>query len=145
MAIQDAALSGDPNYFTTNMDALLPLLAAFLVGLLIAFIVAIIIGLFSTIGFVRMARTEKFGEAFNFGAILETIRKIGWGSYILALIILFVVAGVIAFILNLLTEIPYIGWIIWLILIPFLIIFEARYICRVYDAAGGSSPQAPLA
>ncbi len=135
-AVQDAVLSGDPDYFTTNIDALMPLVLAFMVGLLIAFIVAIIISLFSTIGFVRMARIGSFGEAFNFGAILDTIRKIGWGSYILALIILFIVAGIVGFVLNLLTEIPYIGWVLWIILIPILIIFEARYICRIYESSG---------
>ena len=137
-AIQEAAMSGDPNYFTNNMNALMPLVAAFMVGLLIAFIVAIILALFSTIGFVRMARTERFGEAFNFGAILDTISKIGWGSYILALIILIIIVGIIGFILNLFTLIPYIGWLIFLILIPFLIIFEARYICMDYEASGAA-------
>lgn len=135
-AVQEAAMSGDPEFFTNNIEVLMPLVAAFMVGLLIAFIVAIIIGLFSTIGFVRMARTEKFGEAFNFGAILETIRKIGWGSYILALIILFIVAGIIWLVINLFSMIPYIGWLIALILLPFMIIFDARYICRVYEASG---------
>ncbi|MDH7511129.1 MAG: DUF4013 domain-containing protein [Methanolinea tarda] len=135
-AFQAAAMSGDPNYFTTHTSELMPLFAGFMVGLLIAFIVAIIIGLFSTIGFVRMARTERFGEAFNFGAILGTIGKIGWGSYIVALIILFIVAGIIAFVLNLISMIPFIGFILWLVLLPFLIIFEARYICMVYESAG---------
>lgn len=142
-AFQKAAMSGDPNYFTTHTNELMPLFAGFMVGLLIAIVVAIIIGLFSTVGFVRMARTDRFGEAFNFGAILETIRKIGWGSYIIALIILFIVAGIIAFVLNLISMIPFIGLILWLILLPFLIIFEARYICMVYESAGEqpSTPQ----
>ncbi|OPX70460.1 MAG: hypothetical protein A4E36_00532 [Methanoregulaceae archaeon PtaB.Bin009] len=135
-AIQEAAMSGDPEFFTNNMEVLMPLVMAFMVGLLVAFIVAVILSLFSTIGFVRMARTERFGEAFNFGAILETIRKIGWGSYILALIILFIVAGIIWFVINLLSAIPFIGWLIALILLPFMIIFEARYITRVYEASG---------
>lgn len=141
-ALLNAGMSADPNYFTTHTSELMPLFAMFMVGLLIAFIVAIIIALFSTIGFVRMARTERFGEAFNFGAILETIGKIGWGSYIIALIILFIVAGIIAFVLNLISMIPFIGLILWLILIPFLIIFEARYICMVYESAG-EQPGAP--
>ena len=135
-AIQEAAMSGDPEFFTNNMEVLMPLVAAFMVGLLVAFIVAVILSLFSTIGFVRMARTERFGEAFNFGAILETIRKIGWGSYILALIILFIVAGIIWFVINLLSAIPFIGWLIALVLLPFMIIFEARYITMVYEASG---------
>ncbi|HNQ29467.1 MAG TPA: DUF4013 domain-containing protein, partial [Methanolinea sp.] len=54
-AIQEAAMSGDPEFFTNNMEVLMPLVTAFMVGLLVAFIVAIILSLFSTIGFVRMA------------------------------------------------------------------------------------------
>lgn len=137
-AIQEAAMSGDPEFFTNNMEVLMPLVAAFMVGVLIALIVAFILMLFSTIGFVRMARTERFGEAFNFGAIIETIRKIGWGSYILALIIFFIVAGIIWFVINLFNMIPFIGWLITLILLPFLIIFEARYITRIYEASGAA-------
>lgn len=135
-AFQAAAMSGDPNYLTTHTHELMPLFAGFMVGVVIAIIVAIIIALFSTIGFIRMARTEQFGEAFNFNAILETIRKIGWVNYIIALIILFIVAGIITFVLNLISMIPFIGLILWLILLPFLIIFEARYICMVYESAG---------
>jgi hypothetical protein len=144
-AIQVAAISGDPNYFTTHMEELVPLVMAFLVGLFIAIVVGIILALFYTIGYVRMARTDRFGEAFNFGAILSTIRKIGWGSYILALIILFIVAFIIGIVLSVFMSIPYVGWILWLILIPFLILFEARYICMVYDSAGETSIQVPPA
>lgn len=135
-AIQSAAMAGDPNYFATHMDTLLPLIGTFLIGLCIAVIVGIVLALFYTIGFVRMARTDRFGEAFNWSAILATIRKIGWGSYILSLIILVIVAWIIGFILNLFMAIPFIGWIIWLVLLPFLILFEARYICMVYDSSG---------
>jgi len=124
-----AGAAGAPEYFMS-------LLAGAMIGIVVAIIVAFIIALFSTIGFVRMARTERFGEAFNFGAILETIGKIGWGSYIIALIILYIVAGIIGIVLNLVSMIPFIGWILMLILLPFLILFEARYFCMVYESAG---------
>lgn len=144
-AIQAAAGSGDLNYYPTDLDLLIPIIGAFLVGLLIAIVVSIILSLFSTIGYVRMARTERFGEAFNFGAILATIRKIGWGSYILALIILFVVTGIIGILFGVFLTISWIGWIIWLVLVPILILFQARYICLVYDSAEETSVQAPTA
>jgi len=126
-AIMGAVMA--PEYLAT-------ILAGAMAGLVIAIIVAFILALFSTIGFVRMARTERFGEAFNFGAILETIGKIGWGSYIIALIILYIVAGIIGIVLNLVSHIPFVGWILMLILLPFLILFEARYFCMVYESAG---------
>jgi len=48
-----------------------------IVGLLIMLILGIIIAVFEVIGVVRFARTGSIGEAFNFGAILATIGKIG--------------------------------------------------------------------
>lgn len=104
-----------------------------LVGILIAVILAIILGLLALIGVVRFARTGKMGEAFNFGEIFATIGKIGWGTYILALIILIVIFGIIYVVLGL---IPIVGAIIELIIGPFLMVFAARYICQLYDSAG---------
>jgi hypothetical protein len=132
-AMQQAAMSGNPDYFTSNPELLIPLIGTFLIGLFIALVLAIIIGIIATIGIVRMARKERFGEAFNFSGIFETIRTIGWGSYILALIVLFIVLMVFGFILMLIMAIPYIGWLIYLVLLPPLSIFQARYLAQVYD------------
>ncbi len=129
-------LQGNPDYMVTNPDAFMGALAGILVGILIAIIVGFIIGLISTIGMVRLARTDKFGEAFNFGAILTTIRTIGWGTYIIALIVLFIVAFIFALILNIIMAIPFIGWLIYLFLLPLLILFEARFITLIYESAG---------
>ncbi len=108
------------------------LLGPALVGVLIAFILAIILGLLTVIGVIRFARTGKMGEAFNFSAILSTISKIGWGSYILALIVLAVILVIIYGILGL---IPILGPIIEIIMGPFITVFAARYICQLYDSA----------
>jgi len=132
-AIQQVSMSGNPDYFASNPELIMPLIGTFLVGMFIALILAIIIWIIGYIGIIRMARKERFGEAFNFSGIFETIRKIGWGSYILALIILAVVMMVIGFILMLIVAIPYIGWLIYLVLIPPVSIFSARYFAQVYD------------
>ena len=79
-AMQQAAMSGNPEYFATNPDLLMPLIGTFLIGLFIALVLAIIISIIANIGIIRMARKERFGEAFNFSGIFETIGKIGWGS-----------------------------------------------------------------
>ncbi|MFA5296059.1 MAG: DUF4013 domain-containing protein [Methanoregulaceae archaeon] len=131
--IQQAAMSGDPDFFLTNTELLVPIIGMFFAGLFIAVILGIIISLFMYIGIIRMARTDRFGEAFNFSGILETIRRIGWGSYILALIVLFVVMVVLAIVLAIVMSIPFIGWIIYLFLIPLLTIFQARYMVQVYE------------
>lgn len=106
--------------------------AGMIIGLLIMLIVALLCGLFAYIGIVRFARMEKFGEAFAFGAIKEKIEAIGWVKYIIALIVVGIVIGVISFILML---IPIIGWLLMFVLMPFFIIFQARYICNLYDSA----------
>jgi len=112
----------------------------------ILIIVAIIIALISPIGIIRFARTGQFGEAFNFGEILATIKKIGWLSYILALIIVAIVVGIPVLILwfilmALMIALPLVGLVIavlvLLVVIPIITVFEARYITQVYDSAAG--------
>ena len=125
-----------PDAAISDPTILMKMLPALGVGLLICLIIAVLIALVSMIGFVRMARTNKFGEAFAFHAILETIGKIGWGSYILSLILLWIVIAIIMIILELLTLIPIVGWIILFIFIPVVTIFEARYVTMVYDTSG---------
>lgn len=109
------------------------LLGPAFVGILIALILAIILGILALIGVIRFARTGKIGEAFNFGEIFSTIGKIGWGSYILALIVIAVILVIVYVILGL---IPILGSIIEIIIGPFISIFAARYICQLYDSAG---------
>ncbi|MFA4848718.1 MAG: DUF4013 domain-containing protein [Methanoregula sp.] len=107
-----------------------------LFGFIVVGIVLILTMIFATIGTIRFARTGSMGEAFNFGEISATIGKIGWGSYIIALIVLFVVLIIIEIILSIIGMIPVLGFIINIILVAPLTLFEARYLCQVYDAAG---------
>ena len=111
-----------------------------IMGMLFGFIVVAIIGIltmiFATIGIIRFARTGSMGEAFNFKEITATIGKIGWGPYIIALIVMIVVIVVIEIILSILGMIPIIGFIINIIFIAPVMLFEARYLCQVYDSAG---------
>jgi hypothetical protein len=103
-----------------------------LIGIPILLIVAVVVGLFAAMGTVRFARTDSFGEAFNFSAILAHIGRIGWGHYVVALVVLMVVLGVINAILSI---IPIIGWLISLVLAPAFSIFGARYVALLYDSA----------
>lgn len=106
------------------------------VGGLIMFVVAIIIALFSTIAGVRFARTDSFGEAFNFQAILDHIGRIGWGSYIIALIALYIAILAFVFVMMLVGVLTLgIGFILFVALSPALSIFVARYVTLVYDSA----------
>jgi len=113
-----------------------------LIGVLITLIVAFVIGLIEMMGVIRFARTGRMGEAFNFSAILDRIGKIGWGSYIIALIVVAIVACIIGFVLS---AIPVIGGLLLIIVIPALVIFVARFITLVYDSVPAEAPPVPPA
>jgi hypothetical protein len=121
-----AVMSGDQTAVMASVGNSLP-------GLVVLVIVAIIIALFEFIGIIRFARMGKMSEAFNFNAIVATIGKIGWTSYIIALIIMIVIIGIVEVICL---AIPYVGGLILFILVPFLVMFEGRYLCQIYDSAG---------
>ncbi len=113
--------------------------------LVVIILVDIIIAIVSPIGIIRFARTGNFREAFHFGEIIATIKKIGWLSYILALIIGYIVVGIPAAILwgiamALTIALPGIGFIIagilFLVTFPILGIVWARYLAQIYESAG---------
>jgi hypothetical protein len=123
-----------------------------LMGLM--FVLEIIIGIIMPVAAIRFARTGSFSEAFNFGAILETIKTIGWINYLIALILvtiviaipvciiifgMILVGGIIMFMLDGNTA-SLLGFIVAAILIiltlaPLFSVFQARYMTRVYDSA----------
>jgi len=121
-----AILSGQP-------AAILAAIGAALVGLVVFVIVAIFIALFACFGVIRFARTGSMGEAFNFSGIVATIGRIGWLSYIFALVILFIIIGIVEAIAS---AIPFIGQLLLFLITPFIVLFQARYLCQLYDSAG---------
>ena len=112
--------------------AIIGLLIAVLFGALIIVIVGIIIGLITATACVRFARTNSFSEAFNFGAIFTHISKIGWMTYIIALIMMGIIVGIVE-VISLV--IPYIGIVIFVVLLPFIGLFSARYLTLLYESA----------
>jgi len=120
----------------TNPAAIAAGVGGIIIAILFAVILAFIISLIWTLGQVRLGRTERFGEAFNVSAILATIRKIGWGDYIVALIILWLISFIYLAIIGLFNQIPIIGWLIWLFLLVPWIVFYSRYITLIYESAG---------
>ena len=113
-----------------------PFILPVIIGIIITCILGLIIFLISTIGIIRMARMNRFMEAFNISGILTTIRSIGWINYIIGLIVLYVIAMVLGVVINLIMEAHLIGLIIGLFLYPVLIIFEARYVTLLYETSG---------
>jgi hypothetical protein len=121
---------------------------------LLMFLVEIAVGLIVPVASIRFARTTSFSEAFNVGAILEYIGKIGWINYILALILIALIIGIpiailvfgfillsgITMFMFKISSIAILGFIIALIiiiltLVPLFAVFQARYMTRVYDSA----------
>jgi hypothetical protein len=126
-----AMISGNPS-------AMMAAFGAMAVGLMIMLIIGIFIAIFEIIGVVRLARTGNIGEAFNFNAILATINKLGWGPYLIAIALLFIIGFIMGVISNVLMIIPVLGAIIYLCLIAPFTLFIARFICQLYDSAGGA-------
>ena len=109
------------------------LLLVVLLLLLVEFVLMVIVILFGILGAVRFARTGSIREGIRFLAILTTIRTMGWLSYIL-LLIGFVIASVVYMVITgILSFIPFIGWILVLIINPVFMIFTGRYFALVYD------------
>ncbi len=96
-----------------------------IIGIIVTFFIAII----ATMGILHMVNSDKFGKAFAFSEIIGNIKKIGWGNYILWLIVIFIINIVFGAIGN----IPWIGWIIALILSPPFIVFIARSAGQLYE------------
>jgi len=109
--------------------------------LLVVFVLFVIIIFFGILGVVRFARTGSIREGIRFSAILTTIRTMGWVSYII-LLIGFVIASVVYMIITvILSLIPFIGWVLVIVINPVFMIFTARYFSLVYDQG---EPQTPL-
>ena len=100
--------------------------------ILVGIVLAIIFGLIAVIAGIRFAKTERFGEGFNFGEILATVKKVGLGHYILSYIVFLLVGFIIALILGL---IPFIGWLLTLVIIPPLILLQGKFFENLYSCA----------
>jgi len=118
-----------------NPDAWAPAVTAAISGILVAAVVWIIISFISLFAVVRFAHTGSLGQAFNFGAIFSHIGRIGWGSWIVAVIVLALIGLVYAFVLGIIASIPVLGWIVNLFLGVAFGIFQARYLARAYESA----------
>ena len=123
---------------STNPTTVMAATGSMLFGLLLFVVIALITSIFAIIGAVRFARTGNMREAFNFNAIRASIGRLGWVSYIIALVILAVIEIIIGFFVTILTMIPIIGFLIYLCLIAPIALLFARYVCLLYDSAGAA-------
>ncbi len=100
-----------------------------LIGLILVWIFA----LFAYMALANMALYDEIEAAFRFSEILDKIKMIGWGKYILWYIVIWVVGLIIGFIAGLLHIIPIIGFIIAVLVIyPYYAMFLARSIGLIF-------------
>ncbi len=97
------------------------------VGILLAFCIAII----AAMAIVHMVKNNSFGKAFAVSEILQIIGRIGWGKYIIWLIIV----SAISLAVGAINSIPLIGWILSLIVSPVLGVFTMRSAALLYSEA----------
>jgi len=128
--------------------------------MILYYLVEIAVALILPVAYLRFARTGTFTEAFNFSAIVETIGRIGWLNYIVALILVSLVIGIPVFILVfgfilvagatvLLLKAGFagllffigLGLLLLIVLSPLFGVFQARYMTRVYDSAAPVVPE----
>jgi len=118
---------------TARGPASLVAVAVFILLLLAALVLTIVTILYSILGSVRFARTGSIREGIRFSAINSAIGTIGFGTYIISLIVLLIVWVIFIVVVMVLSMIPFVGWVIALVLDPLFSVFCARYISRVYD------------
>jgi hypothetical protein len=133
--------------------------------MMLMYIVEIAIAIIMPVASIRFARTGTFAEAFNFSAVFETIGKIGWLNYIIAIVLVSLVVGIPVFVVifGLLFGLIIIGGaslfllkgagvfiflgllllmvLFILVLAPLVGVFQARYMTRVYDSAAPAVPE----
>jgi hypothetical protein len=132
--------------FLSAQPTAMPNITLLLFGLLllvVVFVSFVLVILFGILGAVRFARTGSIREGIRFSAILTKIRTIGWLSYIILLIGFIIAMVIYAVITGILSAIPFIGWVLILIINPVFMIFTARYFALVYDQ-GESQPVPPV-
>jgi len=99
-----------------------------LVLTIIGFILIFVLMILLAVGIAHMIKTGKFSKAFAFSEILGVIRKIGWGKYIVWVI----VVVIIYMILGAAFTLPIIGWIIAVVLGPAISVYFARSLSILY-------------
>lgn len=101
---------------------------------IISLIIYIIFMLFATIAYCRLADTGSFSQGFSFSGIIDDIKRIGVGSYIVWWIVLAIIIVILLLIAMFITVIPYIGYLISLLFISsFVYIFIARATGLIYS------------
>jgi len=127
-----------------NLGSTILIVLTGIVILIAALALLVIAALYVAMGAVRFARTGSMVEGWSYSAISMIIRTIGWGNYFIALLLFFFASLFFNLVVSIPAIIPYIGWIVPVILSPLLTIFAARYFMLVYEAGEARTPDPPV-
>jgi hypothetical protein len=98
--------------------------------------------LFMIPGAVRFARTGSMTEGWHLPALRRVLGRVGWGNYLIALILFVIIEVLFSIVISVPAIIPYVGWIVPVCLAPLLTVFSARYFTFIYEA-GEMPPDTP--
>ena len=129
IAVPIALFSASYDFTATVYPGLAAIGAGLIFTCTICIALALIIAIIMAIGIVHMIKQNRFSKAFAVREIFDIIKCIGWGKYILWLIIIFGIATLIFAI----GSIPYAGWLISLIIGPLYTVFIARSALLIYS------------
>ena len=96
----------------------------------LGFILTFLFSIVLVVAIVHMIKLDNFSKAFSLNEIFRVIGNIGWGKYLAWLVIVFV----LWLIIWSLGRIPFIGWVIVLLLTPLLLVFIAKSINLLYSS-----------
>ena len=101
---------------------------------ILAFVLFVFFALLNIIAQARLAETENILEAIDIRHVIQKISSIGWGNYILFIILLLILIFVLGLVSGIVTLIPYVGEIISSVVIEsYLLIVIARSIGLIYN------------
>ncbi|MDQ1279677.1 MAG: hypothetical protein QG670_939 [Thermoproteota archaeon] len=104
-----------------------------IVGVLLSFFITIILAM----AIIHMVKTDRFSKVFAFREILNIIGRIGWGTYIIWLIIIFILTVIVSSI----GSTAGFGWLLSLIISPILGVFVSRSALITYSSGNLSETE----
>ncbi len=116
-----------------DSDAIRGLGGPHLISIILQYILIIVTMIMIPMGMIRFAKTGRIREGIRFQEVQDFIKKNGWGDYLLSYIVLVIICLIYYNIIGILSNIHYIGPVIFICGIPFLIVFPVRYMTNVYE------------
>ncbi|MDE2522982.1 MAG: DUF4013 domain-containing protein [Methanocorpusculum sp.] len=129
------------NFFVMTPGEVLAALPEFLGTYVFYLCLAAVFALRMTLGLIQYARTGEFLYAFVLNEMYEAVEQMG-GWIVYALVWLCVAIPLLVITFGLL-KIPIAGWIVLLILMPFLLVVAGKFLTTLLPAQDTSTPSSP--